>query len=171
MDLEKFKNKKCVDLLYHGKDIVLVDSVIDYSDKHIIVNVNLKENCNYLDKLDEQLIFPMYKSIEMMAQSLGCYQYILLSALNENNKNNAKIGFLLGVRKFEILKPYILFNEELYIHTTLTIQNDNGFGVYDSIIYLNSIDEKNIIAKATLSVFSPEDDFIENVRNNKEYKF
>ena len=182
----RFVNKNCKDLLYHGQGIVMIDKVLECSEDRVVVNANFKEDFKYLETLNNEIIFPTYKSIEMMAQSLGCYQYILLSIQDEfehgknnkeivessiSNKKNIKIGFLLGVRKFEIIKPYVHYNQELFIKTILTIQNENGFGVYDSFIYINSFNDNNIIAKATLSVYSPEDNFLDNVRSNKEFKF
>ena len=50
------------------------------------------------------------------------------------------------------------------------MQNDDGFGVYDSIIYAGSIAENNKAASALLSVLSPKDDFITHIQNNKEGK-
>ena len=153
---EDYKDKKCKHLLFHGNDIVLIDKVIECAENYIIVNANLDQNIPFLDT---------YKSIEMMAQSLGCFQYINMSIIGEGK---AKIGFLLGTRKFEIYIPHIEYNQELFIETKLSVQNDDGFGVYDSTIYIGSIAENNKAASAVLSVLSPKDDFIIQLQDNNE---
>lgn len=164
---DDYKNKKCRHLLFHGNDIVLIDKVIECSDNYIIVNANLDKDTPFLDMYNGLQVFRTYKSIEMMAQSLGCFQYINMSMQGEGK---AKIGFLLGARKFDIFLPHIEYNKELFIETKLSVQNDDGFGVYDSVVYVESIDEKNKAASAVLSVLSPKDDFIMQMQNNKEEK-
>lgn len=164
---EDYKYKKCKHLLFHGNDIVLIDRVIECSENYIIVNANLDKDSPFLDTYNGLKVFRTYKSIEMMAQSLGCFQYINMSMHGEGK---AKIGFLLGARKFEIFIPHTVYNQELFIETRLSVQNDDGFGVYDSIIYAGSIAENNKAASALLSVLSPKDDFITHIQNNKEEK-
>ena len=85
-------------------------------------------------------------------------------------KWEAKIGFLLGVRKFDIFIPHTVYHQELFIETRLSVQNDDGFGVYDSTIYVGSIGENNKAASASLSVLSPKDDFFMHIQDNKEEK-
>jgi len=162
---EDYKDKKCKHLLFHGNDIVLIDKVIECAENYIIVNANLNQNIPFLDTYNGVKVFRTYKSIEMMAQSLGCFQYINMSIIGEGK---AKIGFLLGTRKFEIYIPHIEYNQELFIETKLSVQNDNGFGVYDSTIYIGSIAENNKAASAVLSVLSPKDDFIIQLQDNNE---
>lgn len=164
---EDYKYKKCKHLLFHGNDIVLIDKVIECSENYIIVNANLDKDSPFLDTYNGLKVFRTYKSIEMMAQSLGCFQYINMSMHGEGK---AKIGFLLGARKFEIFIPHTVYNQELFIETRLSVQNDDGFGVYDSTIYVESIGENNKAASASLSVLSPKDDFFMHIQDNKEEK-
>ncbi len=158
-----YKNKKCKNMLIHGDDIVLINQVIECSDDYIIVDTDLNENIPFLDDYNGLKIFPSYKCIEMMAQSLGCFQYINIAIQGEGK---AKIGFLLGARKFDIYIPYIEYHKKLFIETKLSIQNDDGFGVYDSTVYIEKIKDENKLAAATLSVLSPKDDFIHQIQNN-----
>ncbi len=162
---EDYKYKKCKHLLFHGNDIVLIDKVIECSENYIIVNANLDKDSPFLDTYNGLKVFRIYKSIEMMAQSLGCFQYINMSMLGEGK---AKISFLLGTRKFEIYIPHIEYNQELFIETKLSVQNNDGFGVYDSTIYIGSIADDNKAASAVLSVLSPKDDFIIQLQGDKE---
>ncbi len=161
-----YKNKKCKNLLIHGNDIVLIDKVVECGKDYIIVDAVINEKILFLDMYQDKKIFQTYKCIEMMAQSLGCYQYINISVNNGSEK--AKIGFLLGARKFDIYIPYIECGQKLLIETKISIQNNDGFGVYDSTIYFDKIDDNKKVAQATLSVLSPTDDFIEGIQNNIE---
>lgn len=162
---EYYKNKKCENLLIHGNDIVLIDRVIECQQDFIIVNANLREDLPYLDTYNGKKVFRTYKGIEMMAQSLGCLYYINMAILGDER---AKIGFILGSRKFEIFIPYVEYNKELFIETRLSVQNNDGFGVYDSTIYAGEINDENIIARANLSVLSPPDNFIEELQNSEQ---
>lgn len=164
-DFEFYKNKKCKNLLIHGNDIVFIDKVIECSENHIIVDAEINEDMMFLDTYKDKKIFQSYKCIEMMAQSLGCFQYINMSL---QGSEQAKLGFLLGARKFDIFVPYIELHQRIYIETKLSIQNDDGFGVYDSMVYNEKIDENKKIASATLSVLSPKDDFIKQIQSNIE---
>lgn len=162
---EYYKNKKCKNLLIHGDDVVLVNKVIECSENHIIIDAEINEDTPFLDTYNNSKVFRSYKCIEMMAQSLGCFQYINMST---QGSNQAKIGFLLGARKFDIYIPFIELNKKIIIETKLSIQNDEGFGVYDSIVYDEYISDTTKIASATLSVLSPNDDFIKQIQDNIE---
>lgn len=162
---EYYKNKKCKNLLIHSDDVVLVNKVIECSENHIIIDAEINEDTTFLDTYNNSKVFRSYKCIEMMAQSLGCFQYINMST---QGSSKAKIGFLLGARKFDIYIPFIELNKKILIETKLSIQNDEGFGVYDSIVYDEYISDTTKIASATLSVLSPSDDFIKQIQYNIE---
>lgn len=164
-NFEFYKNKECKNMLIHGGDIVLINKVVECSDKHIIVDAVLDENIPFLDIYENKKILQTYKCIEMMAQSLGCFQYINMAV---HGQGKIKIGFLLGARKFDIYSPYIECSKRLFIETKLFIQNDDGFGVYESTVYKGIMCDDMKVVSATLSVLSPQDDFMEGIQNSLE---
>ena len=88
----------------------------------------------------------------MMAQSLGIYD----SKMRELRGEKAIFGFLLGSRKFEIFRPYFKVGDEIVIVSKCSIQDESGFGVYDSELFING----ELGARAVLNVMSPDKEFV-----------
>ena len=163
----RFIGVKCENLLYHGRGIVLIDKVLECSEQGIKVSAVIAEDNPFLDVYNGIKIFPVYKTVEMMAQSLGCYRKILSEFCGEAPK--ARIGFLLGARRFDIEYPYINIGDALVIHSVQTIRDNNGFGVYECAVYKKEFSESDcIVAKASLSVLSPDEDFLDSVRADEK---
>ena len=96
--------------------------------------------------------FPTYKAIELMAQSLGIFR-----ALNEKG-SNSKLGFLLGARRFEILRPFIL--SEARTKVAVSMQDSSGMGVYDCEIF----EGENVVAVASISALNPSNEFLSQIK-------
>lgn len=100
----------------------------------------------------QSLAFPTYKAIELMAQSLGIFR-----ALNEKG-SGSKLGFLLGARRFEILRPYIF--SEARTKVVVSMQDSSGMGVYDCEIF----EGENLIARASISALNPSNEFLSQIK-------
>ena len=98
------------------------------------------------------LALPTYKSIELMAQSLGIFR-----ALNEKG-SGSKLGFLLGARRFKILRPFIM--REARIKVAVSMQDSSGMGVYDCEVFENDA----LIATASISALNPSADFLSHIK-------
>lgn len=141
--------------LYHRGDIVLIDRVLKCSSESILTQSLITLDNLFLKSLGEMQVFPTYQSIELIAQSLGCYQRIYQSHLG--NQEKPKIGFLLSVRNFEILIPYVNVGQLLFTEVSLSTQDINGFSVCDGRIFCDTLEEKNLICHSSVSVFSPQE--------------
>lgn len=151
--------------LYHRGKVVMLDKVLSCSQTEIFTKMLIKQDNAFLKSYQDTKVFPMYKSVEIMAQSLGCYQKILQSH-QAAMECEPKIGFLIGVRNFMIKKPYVAIGQELFTCATLSLQDESGFGVYDCEIFLDEVKEESV-AKATLSVLSVQTKFEEWIKNAK----
>lgn len=108
----------------------------------------------YSLKNDNKLAFPTYKSIELMAQSLGIFRGL------KQKGSGGNLGFLLGARRFNILRPYII--NEAQIKVTISMQDESGMGVYDCEI----IENDALIATASISALNPSDNFLSQIKGD-----
>lgn len=138
-------------ILPHSGNMLFIDKIISMTENTIHTQTSIKPNNPFL----EQNGFPTYKALEFLAQSLG-----ILKDTHQNKQECSKLGFLLGVRNMEVYIPYLQVGELLNIHSQTSIQDAWGSGIYDCKMYLND----KLILKASLNVFNPKKDFIEELR-------
>lgn len=137
------------DYLPHSSAITLIDEILEFTPcESIKVRSVINEQTPFL----EDGKFYMQKAIEMMAQSLGVYD----SKMRELRGEKSIFGFLLGSRKFEIFRPYFKVGDEIVIISNCSIQDESGFGVYDSELFVND----ELGARAVLNVMSPDEEFV-----------
>ena len=70
---------------------------------------------------------------------------------------------VIGVRDFEIYKNSLNIGDEVVIKSAVSIQDENGFSVWQSEIWLKD----ELVAKATLSVLSPSKEQFLEFKNAK----
>lgn len=125
--------------LPHSGEMVLIDEILSYGSDAIEVSALVRDSA-----FAHNQELATYKMIEMMAQSLGAFKGL-------HTKDAFNLGFLIGAREFEIFTPSVNVGERVMISSKVSMQDESGFGVWDSEIYLG----KSLIARATLSVLSP----------------
>lgn len=171
--------------LPHSGEMVLVDEIIEVGADFIITKTIIKNHaifCESIESMGESIesmgesgesksvadssesqdsakshdsqnfAFPTYKAIELMAQSLGIFR-----ALNEKG-SGSKLGFLLGARRFEILRPFIL--REARTKVVVSMQDSSGMGVYDCEIF----EGENLVARASISALNPSNEFLSQIK-------
>ena len=141
--------KQIESLIPHSGEMVLVDEIVEINTEQICVKTTIRENNAFL----ENGVFPVYKALEIMAQSLVVFR----GSTDKESCN--KLGFLLGSRRFEILKPSVKIGDTLLVKTKISMQDSNGLGVYDSAVHLG----EELIAKATISVLNPNEEMLEKM--------
>lgn len=137
-------------LLPHSGIMILLDDILCVNESSIRAKTTIKES-----PFLQNGKFYSYMLLEIMAQTLGLYR------AKNDEKSATKIAFLIGCRKFEICKPYLNLGDEIEIVSELSFQDDSGFGVYDSTVFLN----EQIIAKANLSVLNPNSEMFRELKN------
>lgn len=151
--------------LPHSGEMVLIDEIIEVGADFIITKTIIKNHKIFCENITEKaldsantsnlsqnLAFPTYKAIELMAQSLGIFR-----ALNEKG-SGSKLGFLLGARRFEILCPFIL--SEARTKVVVSMQDSSGMGVYDCEIF----EGENVVARASISALNPSNEFLSQIK-------
>ena len=139
----------------HGEFCESVDSSLRESEADEAIhesNLDCHESANADSRNDNMIALPTYKSIELMAQSLGIFR-----ALNEKG-SGSKLGFLLGARRFKILRPFIM--REARIKVAVSMQDSSGMGVYDCEVFENDA----LIATASISALNPSADFLSHIK-------
>lgn len=164
--------------LPHSGEMVLVDEIIEVGADFIITKTIIKNHTIFCESIEsvgesgesksvadssesqdsgesgesQSLAFPTYKAIELMAQSLGIFR-----ALNEKG-SGSKLGFLLGARRFEILRPFIL--REARTKVVVSMQDSSGMGVYDCEIF----EGESLVARASISALNPSNEFLSQIK-------
>jgi predicted hotdog family 3-hydroxylacyl-ACP dehydratase len=135
-------------LIPHSQPMVLLDRLIDFSDKALTAEVGINEHSRFFNP-DKKGV-ETWVSIEYMAQAIAA-----LAGIRSRLKHQpVKLGFLLGTRKMQIyqalLKPsltYTIVIKELYM-------DDSGLGAFQCAIKHGDI----IISEAKLNVFETNDE-------------
>ena len=131
---------KIQELIPHSGEMVLLDDWVEKGKDFICVKVTIKNDNPFL----QNGVFPTFKILEMMAQSL-----VVFRGLN-NHDSSFDLGFLLGTRGFEIFKPSLFVGDEILIKTHIS-EDYEGVGVHYSEAFVR--DDR--VAKANISVFNP----------------
>lgn len=136
--------------LPHSGVMVLIDKVVSV-DKESACTKSIIKDCVFV----ENGKFDSYQIIEIMAQTLGIYK-------NYHEKNNSsRIAFLVGSRKFNIYRSFLNIGEEIEIIAKLSMQDENGFGLYDCQAWCGN----ELVANAVLSVLNPDKEMFEELKN------
>lgn len=94
-------------------------------------------------------LLPVWVSIEYMAQAVAAW------AGNQTHSRGqpAKIGYLLGTRRFYAHRQHFCVGDELQLRVQLELQGDNGLGMFAC----QTLVGQELAAAANLSVYQPED--------------
>lgn len=144
-------------LLPHAGSMILLDEIIAYSDSQLQALARIGPDHLFLDENGQ---LPMWCAIEIMAQGVaalaGCHAH--------DAGQPPKLGFLLGSRQIDILRPNVARGSLLCVRVEASTRDEaSGFGVFDcSLSLLDEPDDANTdraqtVATARLSVFSPPD--------------
>ncbi len=146
-----------LNLLPHSNKMLLIDEVVEFKQDFIHTKTRINKDNAFL-KNDE---FATFQGVEIMAQSLGCLKSLLCA------DKEAKLGFLLGIRNFEILTPFIKSGAILHVKSKLSLQDESGFGVYECELFCENDTSLELVAKANLSVLSPNDELLKEIFQNR----
>lgn len=134
-------------LLPHSGDMVLLDRISDFGEDFLIAETEIRSD-NILIKQGKLATFA---GIEIMAQGVAAWSGCLATLADEP----VRLGYLLGTRKLHIHTQEIPVGSKLQIKIKMSIQDNTGFGVFDS--QLIDLTSGKIILEGALNVFSPKD--------------
>ena len=131
-------------LLPHSGDMVLLDRISDFGEDFLIAETEIRSD-NILIKQGKLATFA---GIEIMAQGVAAWSGCLATLADEP----VRLGYLLGTRKLHIYTQEIPVGSKLQIKIKMSIQDNTGFGVFDS--QLIDLTSGKIILEGALNVFT-----------------
>ena len=95
--------------------------------------------------------------VEYMAQAIAAHAGYAAHLRGEP----AKVGFLLGARRYDCAVPRFAMGSVLLVHVHRALQGDNGLGAFDCRIVERA--SAAVLATATITVFQPDNvrDFLQ----------
>jgi predicted hotdog family 3-hydroxylacyl-ACP dehydratase len=136
----------------HGGRMLLVDRLLEGDEDSVAVSARVRDDNPFADDAG----VPAWVGIEYMAQAVAAWAGCRALARGEK----AKIGFLLGTRRYASDGAHFAFGAQLRIEARRELFGDNGLGMFACTISEGGRE----LARANLSVFEPPDPvaFFEN---------
>ena len=131
-------------LVPHSGHMVLLDRVITADTESLSAEVNIRSDSMFYEGEG----VGAWVGIEYMAQAIAAYA----GYVAQMNGDSVKVGFLLGTRRYECMRPYFSLGDQLRIEVKHLFQAENGLGSFECTIHR----ENELLASATLTVFQPE---------------
>ena len=133
-----------LDLLPHGKQLMLLDRVLAKDAERISVAVAIRPDSLFL--LAGQGV-PAHVGLEYMAQTCGAFAGLEAMARGEA----VRLAYLLGSRRYRAARPWFVLGEQLLV-TALLMLRDGNMAVFDCRIEAGGAE----LATAQLTVFQPD---------------
>jgi 3-oxoacyl-[acyl-carrier-protein] synthase-1 len=138
-------------LLPHGGAMVLLDRLLAIDEDSVCAEVTIGPGSVFHDPLNGGV--GAWVGIEYMAQTIAAHAGH--AALERGEP--AKVGFLLGARRYEARQPLFATGSVLHIHARRALQGDNGLMAFDCRIEIVDNGICSTAATATVAVFQPPD--------------
>lgn len=135
----------------HSGKMVLLDKILQYDHQSLSALAYVNEQHIFVQ--DRQ--FPSWAAMELMAQGVAAWA----GCLGKEQGEPVRLGFLLGTRKLVLNFDCLTVPVTLYVKIQMSIQDNNGFGVFDTSLWLCDEHQQpqQCLAQAALNVFSPKE--------------
>jgi predicted hotdog family 3-hydroxylacyl-ACP dehydratase len=128
----------------HAAPMLLLDSLLEAGDDYLLCAVTVRDDGLF----DDQGRIPGWLGVEYMAQAIAAF-----SGLQSYRRGEpAKLGFLLGTRRFSSDRAFFYCGEELTVRVERVVQDGSGMAAFDC-----RIEGRELAQVARLSVFEPAD--------------
>lgn len=145
-------------LMPHGGKMMLLQQVIDYDDDSLSAYAEVTHKHIFAD----EGCLPSWTAMEFMAQGVAAWA----GCMGQRTGEPVRLGFLLGTRKLCLHFDALALPATLYVSIKASLQDSNGFGVFDSVLWLCD-EQKNpiqLLAEGALNVYSPKEDVVNGVK-------
>jgi predicted hotdog family 3-hydroxylacyl-ACP dehydratase len=136
---------KLADLVPHAGRMSLLKRIVAVESESLHAQVKIEEGDLFLDAMGPGSGVGGWVGIEYMAQAVAAWA--------GSQQGEAKIGFLLGSRRYQCSRAAFAPDELLDIHVRREFQADNGLGQFACRIEIAG----EAVATAQLTVFGPDD--------------
>ena len=134
-------------LLPHAAPMILIDRVVAVNEEQLQAELEIRPDSLF----NTGSGVGAWVGIEYMAQSIAAWAGY--QELRQGGR--AKIGFLLGARRYSCSVPEFVTGLRLGVSVQLLLQAENGLGSFDCRI--TDLATQQELAQATVSVFQPHD--------------
>jgi predicted hotdog family 3-hydroxylacyl-ACP dehydratase len=129
----------------HSGRMLLVDALLASDEDSVLVAAQVRPDNPFADADG----VPAWVGIEYMAQAVAAWAGCRALARGER----ARIGFLLGTRRYDCDGAHLRFGAQLRIEARRELFGENGLGLFACRI----LEGERVLASANLSVFEPPD--------------
>jgi len=140
------------DLIPHSPPMVLIERIVDFGNESLVAEITIVEDCKFYDSDLEGV--PAWVGIEYMSQAIAAF-----AGIHAKKESRAiKLGFLLGTRKYQMVKKVFKINKTYGIIVKQLYKDDSGLASFECKIVEQSkqyltIPEDNICVQTKLNVF------------------
>ncbi|WP_218964592.1 ApeP family dehydratase [Snodgrassella alvi] len=141
-------------LLPHSGKMVLLDEIAAYDEQSLTAYACVKPQ----QILVTDGYLPSWAAMEIMAQGVAAWA----GAIAHDAGEPVRLGFLLGTRKLQLYFSTLPVPAVLQIKIQASLQDTNGFGVFDSQLWLcdENKEPDQLLAEAALNVYSPTENIL-----------
>lgn len=138
-------------LMPHSGNMMLLDTILSYSEDCLSASILVSEQHVFV----ENKTLASWTALEFMAQAVAAWS----GCCGQDNDEAVRLGFLLGTRKLALYFDALSVPCRLQAKIQASLQDDNGFGVFDGELWLcdESDEPTQLLAQAALNVFSPKE--------------
>ena len=133
-------------LVPHAGPMVLLDRVLAVDEESLSAEVTIRSDSLFCTAQG----VGAWVGLEYMAQAIGAYAGYLAYQRGEA----VKVGFLLGTRRYDCVRPFFSVGTRLRIHIKRVFQSENGMGSFECRIEDGAVQ----LAAVTLTVYQPVDE-------------
>ncbi len=134
------------DLIPHRGDMSWLDTVLSADQDAVVAEATIRPDSFFV--CDGAL--PIWVGVEFMAQAVAAWA----GHRGRQQGRAARIGFLLGTRRFDVRRQAFRVGDRLRIEARCELMGDNGLGMFACRILVDG----EVSAEANLSVFEPPDE-------------
>lgn len=129
----------------HRGSMLLLERLLEAGEEHAVAQVRVARDGLFVQPQG----VPSWVAIEYMAQAVAAWAGWRAAEKGEP----ARIGFLLGSRKFEAFVAFFAPGAVLRVEVRCELLGSNGLGMFDCQV----LQQDRRVAQARISVFEPED--------------
>lgn len=134
-------------LVPHSPPMVLIDAVLDYSDRHLTAAVDIRERSMFFDAALGGV--PAWVGVEYMAQAISAWAGV--QALQQGEP--IRPGFLLGSRRLKLPEKVLNAGRRYTVMVEQLFRDDSGLASFDCRITHDGV----LCVEARVNVFEVDD--------------
>ncbi len=143
--------------LPHRPPMILIDNILTSQSEHFSCGLAITEqSLGYAKGLGG---VPSWFGIEYMAQTIAAFNGVHGSETNQAKPHEVEIGFLIGIRNYQVKHPLFPLDARLEIHVAADLVMNNS-GSFQCKILQNGCE----LASGSLTTYKPDNETLEKLK-------